>query len=129
MSDPGGSMSAKVDLSSVPEPMRSMLLNQLAKMPPTLREKLLQEGSPLLDRMIAKAREHAAQGIAALPASAAESDPDGDGRPVGTTRNSYSASAPGRVPTVMPGDSGSNGAWLLACAIGLILAVWYALRG
>ncbi len=136
MSDQNNTTALKVDLSSVPEPMRSMLLKQLAKIPAPMREKLLSEGSPLLDRMIAKAREHAGASTAAVPASVAESDPDGVDRNtadrakpdrIQTVRNNSGTSAPGRIQTVSPGDSASSGMWLLVSAIALIGAVWYAL--
>ena len=59
---------SKYDLSSVPEPMRSMLLKQLAKMPAPMREQLLREGSPMLDRILAKARQGAIATKALPPA-------------------------------------------------------------
>src|SRR5689334_15916351 len=60
MNDDGDETSgSRIDLASIPEPVRSMLLKHLDKMSPAMREKLLREGSPVLDRMIAKARENA----------------------------------------------------------------------
>ena len=46
-----------IDLSSVPEPLRSKLQAQLQRLPPEMQKELLARGSPLLD----KAMERAAQ--------------------------------------------------------------------
>ena len=42
------------DLSSLPPEMRRAVEQQLAKLPPQAREKLLREGSPLLEKMLTK---------------------------------------------------------------------------
>mgnify|MGYP001555982793 FL=1 len=123
------SNSSKVDLSSVPEPMRTMLLKQLDKMPASLREQLLRDGSPMLDRLIAKAREHASAGTASLPASAAESASVPQQARLQTVRNVGNSATTGRTQTVSPGDSASHGPFLLAAAVALAGAVWYALQG
>ena len=135
MNEQGDGTGSKIDLSSVPEPMRSMLLKQLARFPDGMREQLLREGSPLLDRVIAKARERAGVETAALPASAAESDPTHSGADRGnadrvqTVRNNSGAAAPLRVQTVSPGDSVNGGIWLVAFAIAAVVAGYFALRG
>lgn len=134
MDDNGGTSGSKIDLSSVPEPMRSMLLRQLDKMPTQMREQLLREGSPLLDRVIAKARERAGAGTAALPASAArtnaaQSDPvRGNVERIQTVRHG-SGEVPTRTQTVSPGDRANGGAWLVVIGIALAITVFYALRG
>ena len=135
MSDQDNATGSRVDLSSVPEPMRTMLLKQLDKMPASMREQVLREGSPMLDRLVAKARERASVGTSALPQSAAESKPVRMGADragpdrITTVRNYSGSSAPGRVQTVSPGDSASHGLWLLVSAVALIGAIWYALLG
>ena len=128
MSDPRSPLPPKIDFSALPEPMRSVLQNQLARLPPAMRDKLLQEGSPLLERMVAKAREHAAAGTAPLPQAAARAVADDDDA-VSAKPARSDAATPRSIPTVSPGDSSSNGKWLLAFAIGLVVAVWYALQG
>ncbi len=132
-----GSTGSRIDLASVPEPMRSLLLKQLAHLPASMREQLLREGSPLLDRMIAKARERASSAPAAMPiaatASVADSvrdTPDRSGPDrVPTVRHSTGAAAPSRVQTVSPGDSANGGVWLIACVIALAVAAYFALNG
>ena len=132
--DDNATSGSKIDLSSVPEPMRSMLLKQIARMPDAMREQVLREGSPLLDRLIAKARASAGATTAALPASAARSnaaqaDPVRGGADyVQTVRNSSGADAPTRVQTVSPGDRTSGGAWLFAFVVALAAAGYYAMN-
>ena len=118
---------SKIDLSSVPEPMRSMLLKQLAKIPAPMRERLLRKGSPMLERVIAKARQSAIATKALPPAAAIRSAID-------STRNEpirpgSVASVPNRVPTVSPGDSMNGSLWLLAFFVALAVAGYFALRG
>ena len=116
----------RIDLSKIPEPMRSMLLKQLEKMPMQMREQVLREGSPLLDRVIAKAREREGAKVASLPATDASSiSPDR----IQTVRQSSGTSAPRRVQTVSPGDAGRGGTWLFVCAVVLAGAIWFAWRG
>lgn len=127
---------SRIDLSSVPEPMRSMLLKQLAKMPAPLREQLLREGSPMLDRVIAQARRnavstHTISTTAATPpavdssrASSHHTQPDR----IQTVRHG-SGAAPHRVQTVSPGDSASGGIWLVALAIVLVVVGYVVLHG
>lgn len=130
MSDQNDSASPGIDLSSVPEPMRSMLLKQLARMPEPMREQLLREGSPVLDRLIAKARHGSATTTAAMPASAAESNPvRATPDRVQTVRNANGAAAPVRIQTVSPGDRASGNAWLLGLGMALAAAGYFALRG
>jgi hypothetical protein len=51
MHDDGDETSgSRIDLASVPEPVRSMILKHLDRMTPDMREKLLRDGSPMLDR-------------------------------------------------------------------------------
>jgi hypothetical protein len=129
MDDQYDATGSRIDLSSVPEPMRSMLLKQLARMPAPMREQLLREGSPVLDRVIAKARAGAGTATAALPASAAESDSvRGGAGYVQTVRNNSGAGAPTRIQTVSPGDRTSGGAWLVAFILALAAAGYYALN-
>jgi hypothetical protein len=47
-------MSRPLDLSSLPPDLRRAVEQQLAKLPPQAREKLLREGSPMLDRILQK---------------------------------------------------------------------------
>jgi hypothetical protein len=116
----------RIDLSKIPEPMRSMLLKQLEKMPVQMREQVLREGSPMLDRVIARAREREGAMVAPLPAANASSvSPDR----IQTVRQSSGSAAPRRVQTVSPGDAGSGGTWLFVCVILLAGAVWFAMRG
>jgi hypothetical protein len=133
MRDSTNAASSGLDLSNVPEPMRSLILKQLDKMPAPLREKLLREGSPILDRIIAKAREHAggsSASTASLPPSTGQSYADAhESGPVELARSQIPTNARERVPTVMPGDSGSHAVWLFAIAIALVAAAWYAMQG
>ena len=128
MNDQNGATGTRIDLSSVPEPMRSMLLKQLDKMPVAMREKLLREGSPMLDRVIAKARQEAGATTAAPPSSAADASHAGPDR-VQTVRQGSGANAPIRIQTVSPGDRTSGGAWLVAFVVALAVAGYYALHG
>ena len=43
-----------LDLSSLPPEIRRAVEQQLSKLPPQAREKLLREGSPLVEKMIAR---------------------------------------------------------------------------
>ena len=43
-----------LDLNSLPPELRRVVEQQLAKLPPAAREKLLREGSPLIEKMLAK---------------------------------------------------------------------------
>ncbi|HEY2346072.1 MAG TPA: hypothetical protein VGH80_09320 [Xanthomonadaceae bacterium] len=131
MSDDDSS-ATRIDLSNLPEPMRTALANQLAKMPAPLRDRLLREGSPLLDRMIAKMGERAGTGTTPLPSSAAESDPgSGAGDVVKQARSASGSRILGTrpLPTVSPGDSANQIAWLATLAIALILIGAYVLQG
>jgi hypothetical protein len=128
MSDQDNS-SSKVDLSSLPEPMRSALLKQLDKMPAPLREKLLREGSPMLDRVIANARAKAdALNVAPSPVSAADASHANPDR-IQTVRQSSGSAAPTRVQTVSPGDSANGGAWLLVLVVATAVAGYFWLNG
>ncbi|MEO8743408.1 MAG: hypothetical protein ABI365_09480 [Lysobacteraceae bacterium] len=130
MSDQDKATDSSIDLSSIPEPMRSMLLRQIDKMPASMREQLLREGSPMLDRLIAKARVRTSSGTAALSQSAAETKSVSTRTArVQTVRSVSGTAATSRVQTVRPGDSASHGPWLLVSAIALIGAIWYALLG
>jgi cobalamin biosynthesis Mg chelatase CobN len=117
----------------VPEPMRSMLLKQLAKMPAPLREQLLREGSPMLDRVIAKARRNAVS-THTISSTAAAADPNRASphriQPdrIQTVRHG-SGAAPHRVQTVSPGDSASGGIWLVAFVIVLVVVGYVVLHG
>jgi len=122
------------DLSGLPEPLRSVVGNQLAKMPAPLREKLLREGSPLLDRMIAKARERSRDGgTASLPSSAAESRPGrdvisgNDAASIARTASLKRVLETKRLPTVSPGDSVNQVGWLGVIGFALILALAWAM--
>ena len=119
------------DLSSLPPEMRRAVEQQLAKLPPQAREKLLREGSPLLEKMLTKlvgtdppplpanaARQarQAAQHVATAREHAAEA------RRLVTRiapKGHYNA-------TVRPGDSIGGGRllmWVLAAAV-LIATFW-----
>jgi hypothetical protein len=117
---------SQVDLSRLPEPMRSLPLKQMEKMPVQMREKLLREGSPLLDRMLAKARERQDADDAEPPSSDASSiSPDR----IRTVRQSSGSAAPLRVQTVSPGDVANGGTWLFVCVVVLAAAIWIASHG
>lgn len=127
MSDDGYETSgSRIDLASVPEPVRSMLLKQLEKMPAPMRERLLREGSPMLDRVIAKARADATN--VAPPSSASDASHAGPDR-IQTVRRSSGTHAPIRVQTVSPGDSTNGGMWLVAFVVALAVAGYFALHG
>ena len=57
---------APIDLSKIPEPLRSKLQAQLARLPPEMRQQLLERGSPMIDRAIENARH--LPGAGRLPA-------------------------------------------------------------
>jgi hypothetical protein len=128
MNDDGdGTSGSRIDLTLVPEPMRSLLLKQLDKMPAPMRERLLREGSPMLDRVMAKAREKANGMNVSQPASATDASHAGPDR-VRTVRQGSGASAPIRVQTVSPGDSTNGGVWLVAFVLAMAAAGYYALN-
>jgi hypothetical protein len=121
--------SSTVDLSRIPEPMRSMLLKQMEKMPVQMREKLLREGSPLLDRVMAKARERqVAQDMEDAKPPASDASSISPAR-IRTVRQSSGSAAPLRVQTVSPGDVANGGTWLFVCVVVLAGAVWVAMHG
>jgi cobalamin biosynthesis Mg chelatase CobN len=119
---------SRIDLTLVPEPMRSQLLRQLDKMPAPMRERLLREGSPMLDRVMLKAREKANAMNVATPASATDASHAGPDR-VRTVRQGSGTSAPIRVQTVSPGDSTNGGVWLVAFVVAAAVAGYFALHG
>lgn len=124
-------MSTPIDLSRLPPDVRRIVEAQLAKLPPQAREKLLREGSPILDRIIAKvqgavppplpsagqvrhtaataAREAVAQGAENARAAAFQIERL---RPQGH----YNA-------TIRPGDSPGAGRWLLVVFFAALAAV------
>ena len=127
--DPSRPDARRVDLLKLPEPMRSMVLRQMEKMPEQMREQLLRGGSPLLDRVIAKARERQdaedAQDAEPPASDASSISPDR----IRTVRQSSGSGAPLRVQTVSPGDGANGGTWLFVCAVVLAGAVWIAMHG
>jgi cobalamin biosynthesis Mg chelatase CobN len=129
MNDDGDATSgSRIDLASVPEPVRSMLLKQLDKMSPAMRERLLREGSPMLDRVIAKARENA-DAMHSAPASSAADASHASPDRIQTVRQSSGTHAPIRVQTVSPGDSTNGGMWLVAFVVALAIAGYFAMYG
>ena len=115
------------DLSSLPPEMRRAVEQQLAKLPPQAREKLLREGSPLLEKMLTKL---VGTDPPPLPANAAPA-----AQHVATARE-HAAEARRLVTriapkghynaTVRPGDSIGGGRllmWVLAAAV-LIATFW-----
>jgi len=127
MNDDGDETSgSRIDLASVPEPVRSMLLKHLDRMSPAMREKLLREGSPVLDRLIANARADATNVAPQSSASdASHASPDR----IQTVRQSSGTHAPIRVQTVSPGDSTNGGMWLVAFVVALAIAGYFAMNG
>jgi hypothetical protein len=124
--DPSRPDARRVDLSKLPEPMRSMVLRQMEKMPEQMREQLLRGGSPLLDRVIAKAREREDAQDEELPATDASSiSPDR----IQTVRHASGSAAPLRVQTVSPGDAANGSTWLFVCLIVLVGAILIAMHG
>lgn len=126
---------AGLDLSSLPEPVRATVMKQLARMPAPMREKLLREGSPFLNRLIAKLNQQTDDGTASLPAAAAESKP---GRGVvggGDAASQARAATLSRIldtkpmPTVSPGDTVNHTGWFAIIGAVLIAAVAWAMYG
>jgi len=129
MNDDGDEASgSRIDLASVPEPVRSMLLKHLDNMSPAMREKLLREGSPMLDRVIAKAREKADAMNNATSSSSGDASHASPDR-IQTVRQSSGTRAPIRVQTVSPGDSTNGGMWLVAFVVALAIAGYFAMNG
>ncbi|MBS0192704.1 MAG: hypothetical protein JSR34_00455 [Proteobacteria bacterium] len=134
MTDGPSDVSA-LDLSALPEPARTAVMQQLARMPAPLREKLLREGSPFLNRLIAKFGEPSGHGTAALPATAAESAPgrgvigggDAASQARAATLNRILDSK--RMPTVSPGDAVNHTGWFAIIGAALIAAVAWAMYG
>ena len=123
-----------LDLDSLPPELRRVVEQQLAKLPPAAREKLLREGSPLIEKMMAKVKagggpppqpggrkaqeavHNAAQGVSA----AAERAERAAGRIERMIpRGHYNA-------TIRPGDSGGVGGWVVGVIVfvGLIAFLW-----
>lgn len=119
---------SRIDLASVPEPVRSMLLKHLDRMTPAMRDKLLRDGAPMLDRVIAKAREKADAMNVATSSSAADASHASPDR-IQTVRQASGTHAPIRVQTVSPGDSTNGGNWLVAFVVALAIAGYFALHG
>jgi hypothetical protein len=122
----GPSGGRPLDLSDLPDPVRATIQRQLDKLPPQLREKLLREGSPILEKAIAKAREQARAATASAArfksdAAVVKAVPKADIRYEQATRD--------RVPTVMPGDSDNHAMWLFVGAVALVAIAWYVLQG
>lgn len=125
-----------LDLSAIPEPIRAQILKRLAKLPDAQREKLLREGSPVVERLLASLsagarRQQERRETTALPASAADSDPSqdviGGAHPAAIDSQRILDRKP--LPTVMQGDSANHIGWLGLIGAALIAAVGYAMYG
>jgi len=124
-----------LDLDSLPPEVRRLVEQQLAKLPPAAREKLMREGSPLVEKMLAKI--NAGHGSPPpLPGGRKTQDA------VQRAANSVSAAAERAdraahriermIPrghynaTIRPGDGGGSGMWVVAMIVALVFValVW-----
>lgn len=107
-----------IDLSALPPSVRQQVEAGLAKLPPEMRQKLLQEGSPLLTKAIERAKARATP-VATSPAAATSSlTPKSPATAAVTSSNGqYSR-------TVMPGDRMGLNGWLIVIVALTALAYW-----
>lgn len=90
-----------IDLASLPPAIRQQVEAGLAKLPPEARKQLLEQGSPMLEKAIARAK--AKTGSAGLSSPSFEA-------PHIQSRGHYNS-------TVMPGDRFSLRGWMLGAAV------------
>ena len=118
-----------LDLNSLPPELRRVVEQQLAKLPPAAREKLLREGSPLVAKMLAKIN---AQGGGPPPLPGGRKTQEAVQRAANSVSNAAekAGNAAHRIErmiprghynaTIRPGDAGSGGLWaivLIAAAV------------
>jgi hypothetical protein len=119
-----------LDLDSLPPDLRRVVEQQLAKLPPAAREKLLREGSPLVEKMIAKFNAGQRGGPPPLPGGQRTQEA------VQRAANSVSAAAERAdraalrlermIPrghynaTIRPGDGSGGGFWAIALVIAAV---------
>lgn len=99
-----------IDLSLLPPAIRQQIEAGLAKLPPEARQQLLEHGSPMLDRAIARAKAKA--GAAGMSGASFEA-------PHVKSRGHYNS-------TVMPGDRFNIRGWMLV--FGAIFGAYVLLR-
>jgi len=94
-----------IDLSQLPPAIRQQVEAGLAKLPPEARQQLLEKGSPILEKAIARAKASAAanSGHAGISGSSFET-------PHMQSRGHYNS-------TVMPGDRFSLRGWMLFAVV------------
>lgn len=120
-----------IDLDSLPPDLRRVVEQQLAKLPPAAREKLLREGGAMVEKMLAKVQggappplpggqrtQEAVRSAANSVAASAERAGEAAHRVTRTVPKGHFNS------TIRPGDAGGGSLWaivLVAAAIGVAI--------
>lgn len=124
-----------IDLSSLPPDVRRLVEQQLAKLPPQAREKLLREGSPIIEKMLAKLQSGG--GPPPLPAAVARAAQRVTSTGAHTASHSgpHVVRGPEKAPratprghyndTIRPGDGGGSGRWMALVLIAAVLVAFY----
>ena len=106
-----------IDLSALPLSVRQQVEAGLAKLPPEMRQKLLEEGSPLLTKAIERATARAATVSKSTIATTAASEASSPAMAATSANGQYSR-------TVMPGDRLGLSGWLVVIVAVALLAYW-----
>lgn len=126
-------MSNAIDLSDLPPEIRQKVEQQLARLPPAAREKILREGGPMVRKLVGKLQA-AAGGPPPLPGAGQHGSA---WRPPNAAANvqaakELAADAVHKVSrlipkghfneTIRPGDRPGSGRWLLIVLVAAVLA-------
>jgi hypothetical protein len=124
-----------IDLSSLPPEVRRLVEQQLAKLPPQAREKLLREGSPIVEKMLAKLQ---AGGPPPMPGKASVRQGTAAARDAAAHAGTAAAHAKDVLrqaarlaprghynETIRPGDNLGGGRWLLVVLVAALVAAYY----
>lgn len=108
-----------IDLSSLPPAIRQQIEAGLAKLPPEARRELLEKGSPMLEKAIARAKAKTATAQAAMVhGSGAHSGPHT------VAAREYRGHYNG---TIRPGDRLDIRGWMVGAAL-VIGVVWWWMK-
>ena len=130
-------MSNAIDLSTLPPELRHKVEQQLAKLPPGAREKLLREGGPMVRKLIGKLQEAGGgppplpgagqHGTSHYPPTAAATASAVREKATEAARQVARLLPKGHFnETIRPGDRPGSGRWLLIVLMTsvLIAAFW-----
>ena len=118
-----------IDLSTLPPELRRVVEQQLAKLPPAAREKLLREGSPIVERMLAKLQGSVPPPLPAAAQAAQQPMQHAAGNAAAAAERAREAAhqLARMLPkghynaTIRPGDGPGLGRWVSMLLVGAVL--------